>query len=97
MIANDIDKGIGIATEILNKKSKIQIDLQDEPVFIKRIVGKFKTKDGKDCKIVIYIGMYADIKDLRIYSRGMKNWAMIRKIPYDDFEESIKGPGIKER
>lgn len=95
MNTSDIDKGIGIATEILNRNSEIKVEIQDEPMFIKRIVGKFKTNEEKDCKIVIYVGILADVKDLRLLSRGVKNFALLRKIPYDDFEESIKGPGTK--
>ncbi|MFX0137574.1 MAG: hypothetical protein ACFFDN_28305 [Candidatus Hodarchaeota archaeon] len=94
MKVEDIEKGIELAVELLNKNPKIQIDIEEEPIFIRRIVGNFKTKKGKDCKVIAFIGAYDDIKDVRIYSRGVKNWALIRQIPYDDHESVIKGPGV---
>ncbi len=95
MKEDDIKTGIDLAIELLSKNSKIQMDIEDEPIFIKKIAGKFKTKD-KDCSVVVYFGAYDDIKDVRIYSRAVKNWALIRQIPYDDHEGVIKGPGIKD-
>lgn len=96
MKVEDIAKGIELAVELLTKNSKIQMDIEEEPIFIKKIAGKFQTKKGKDCSVVVYIGAYEDIKDVRIYSRAVKNWALIRQIPYDDHESVIKGPGIKD-
>ena len=97
MDSSDVDKGIEIATKMLSNNLEVQMELQDEPMFIKRIAGTFKTKDGKDCRIIIYVGIMNDIKDLRIIARGVKNLAIIREIPLDDFEESIRGPGIAAR
>lgn len=96
MKEDDIQKGIELAVELLTQNSKIQMDIEDEPIFIKKLTGKFKTKKGKDCSIVVYIGAYDDIKDVRIYSRGVKNWAIIRQIPYDDHENIIKDPGVSD-
>ncbi|MHA1385724.1 MAG: hypothetical protein ACTSR3_18385 [Candidatus Helarchaeota archaeon] len=90
MKADDVEKGIEIAVELLETNPKIQVDIEDEPLFIKRIAKKFKTTEGKDCICCVYVGIYDDIKDLRIYRRGMKNWAKIRRIPADILEESIK-------
>jgi hypothetical protein len=94
MKADDIEKGIDIALELLNNNQSIQLEIGDEPMFIKRIIKKFKTIEGKECTCCVYVGIYNDVKDLRIYRRVMKNWAKIRQIPMDDLEESIKGPGI---
>lgn len=96
MKSEDIQKGIELAADLSAKHIKIQMNIEEEPIFIKRLVGNFKTNKGKDCNMILYIGAYDDIKDVRIYSRGVKNWALIRQIPYDDLENVIKGPGIKE-
>lgn len=95
MDITDIEKGIAMAAEFLTENPEIQIEIDDEPFFIRRLVGKFKAANGKDCTVLVYFSTYDDIKDLRIYTRGIKNWAMIRKIPFHDLENSIKGPGIK--
>ena len=95
--SSDIDTGIEIATKMLINNTEIQMEIQDEPMFIKRMAGKFTTKQGKECRIIIYVGIMDDIKDLRIIARGVKNLAIIREIPLDDLEESIKGPGTSER
>ncbi|MHA1377166.1 MAG: hypothetical protein ACTSRG_02175 [Candidatus Helarchaeota archaeon] len=91
MKADDVEKGINIGVEILINNPKIGIKIEEEPMFIKRIVKKFKTVDGKDCICCVYVGIYEDIRDLRIYRRGIKNWAKIRKIPIDIIEECIEG------
>ena len=97
MDSKDIDKGIEIATKMLSANTEIQMDIQEEPMFIRRMEGTFKTKDGKDCQIIIYVGVIEDVKEFRIIARGVKNLALIREIPFDDFEDRIKGPGIKDR
>ena len=95
--SNDIDKGIELATKMLETTTEIKMEIEDEPMFIRRIAGKFKTKEGKDCNIIIYIGVFASVKDLRIIARGVKNLAILREIPYDDFEDRIQGPGTSNR
>ncbi|NHI91759.1 MAG: hypothetical protein EAX96_04585 [Candidatus Lokiarchaeota archaeon] len=95
MDLSDVNKGIETATKLIEKTLDIKKDIEDESMFIKRIIGKFKTKEGKDCSIIIYMGVMEDVKELRIIARGVKNLAILREIPFDDFEDSIKGPGIK--
>ena len=97
MDSSDIDKGIELATKMLEATTEIKMEIQDEPMFIRRIAGKFKTKDGKDCTIIIYVGVFESVKDLRIIARGVKNLAILREIPYDDFEDKIRGPGVTAR
>ena len=90
MKADDVEKGIELSVELLTNNIEItKVEIKDDPTFIKRIVKKFKTTEGKDCTCCVYVGVYSDVKDLRIYRRAMNNWAKIRKIPLASFEESF--------
>lgn len=93
--SKDVETGMAKAVEMLNKTSKVQMDIEDEPMYIKRLSAKFKTKKGNDCHIIIYAGVLDNVKDSRIIMRGVKNLAILREIPFDDLEDSIRGPGIK--
>lgn len=93
----DIETGIGIAVKLLTKYPKIQTEMEDEPVFTRQITGKFKTAKGKECTVIVNVGFYDDIRAHRLIARGLKNYAILRKIPYDNLEDKIKGPGLKER
>ena len=88
MKADDVEKGIELSVELMTNNIEItKVEINNEPTFLKRIVKKFKTADGKDCACCIYVGFYSDVKDLRIFRRAMTNWAKIRKIPLASFQD----------
>ena len=91
MNIDDIKKGMEVSTDILENNKQVKIQLEDDPLYIRRITKKFKTADGKECICAVFVGVFEDAGFVRLLRRGVYNWGKFRHIPTDITEECIKG------